>query len=932
MKSNKIILVPETHWDREWYLPFQEFRAKLVIMMDKLLTILKNNPDYANFTFDGQTIPIEDYLKVKPDKEEEIKNYVQQNRLSIGPFYVLADEFLVSGESLIRNLMIGHKIAKSFGNVMKAGYIPDPFGHIAQLPQILRAFEIPSVLFWRGFGNEFEENDLNIEFNWDSPGKAASVLAIHLISSYGSLADLNTKKTNGIYKRALRNIRQVVSKLEKYTTTPIILLNNGSDHDEAQPEIPLIIQQWNNKHPEKKIVQRDFEYYVDKVLEYNPELNNFQGELRGGRYAHLLSGVFSARMWIKQRNTHIEYLYQNYAEPLSAITWILDKKGKFEYPDDYIRTGLKWLIKNHPHDSICGCSIDQVHEEMKTRFNWAEQIGKEIIKNSVGYLSGLIQSSDENGDLIPLMVYNPLPWKRKDLVIFNGITPLKDRNQFPSDFTLIDYNGNQIEYQGYLTKKEPRYDQESNISKNFSFIAEIPACGYKMFYINPNQEVLNLNEKENDLTSKTNDNSIENEFYKIKINNEGIIQVLDKDTGTWFTQICYFEDKGDWGDEYDFSGPNENQTDIHLTTKNATVLKLSKLLDGPTHKSITVKINLKLPISLTKNRERRENIFIDNNINVNISLYQGIKRIDFKIDVENNSKDHRLRVLFPSNIKTDKVYADGHFYVVPRQIELPNGENWVQKPLPTNHQKDFVSVSDKNGCFSVINKGLPEYEAIKNEDGTITLAITLLRCIEWLSRDDFKTRKSYAGPKLRTPKAQCLGDHTFELSLVIEKEKSNWLEADIHLKGKEFNNSLLPLFPSMINSDLRLMDKVVLKPTGILSLYLEAGKIEREPFLPSILSFIEIENNAVLLSALKKAENDNSLILRVYNVSDKNQETSLTLFDLIRVRNVSIVNFLEENPKHHIKAELEEKTNHKIKLNLGPHVIATLKIDFEFII
>ena len=163
-------------------------------MMDKLLDILRTDPNYKNFTFDGQVIPIEDYLEVRPEKEDEIKKYVREGRLSIGPMYVLPDEFLVSGESLIRNLIIGHQIAKKFGRVMKAGYIPDPFGHIAQLPQIIQGCEIPSILFWRGFGNEFEEQKLNMEFIWKAPGKAASALAIFLIYSYGSLDQLNVKK------------------------------------------------------------------------------------------------------------------------------------------------------------------------------------------------------------------------------------------------------------------------------------------------------------------------------------------------------------------------------------------------------------------------------------------------------------------------------------------------------------------------------------------------------------------------------------------------------------------------------------------------------------------------------------------------------------------------------------------------------------------
>ncbi|MFW9873608.1 MAG: alpha-mannosidase, partial [Candidatus Thorarchaeota archaeon] len=258
-------------------------------MMDKLLEILRTDPNYKNFTFDGQVIPIEDYLEVRPEKEKEIRKYVKEGRLSIGPMYVLPDEFLVSGESLIRNLIIGHQIARRFGRVMKAGYIPDPFGHIAQLPQIIQGFEIPSILFWRGFGNEFEEEKLNMEFIWNSPGKAASTLAIFLIYSYGSLDQLNVKKLKGEYKPALRKIKRTIENFEKNIATPNILLNNGSDHREALPEIPEIIKQWNDKNPDKPIVQADFEHYVNKVLESEPNLKEFQGELRGGRYAHLLS-------------------------------------------------------------------------------------------------------------------------------------------------------------------------------------------------------------------------------------------------------------------------------------------------------------------------------------------------------------------------------------------------------------------------------------------------------------------------------------------------------------------------------------------------------------------------------------------------------------------------------------------------------------------
>jgi len=927
VETEKIILVPETHWDREWYLPFQEFRAELVVMFDKLLNILATNPDYKNFTFDGQTIPIEDYLEVRPEKRDLIEKYVREKRLTIGPMYVLPDEFLVSGESLIRNLLFGHQYAKQFGKVMKAGYIPDPFGHISQLSQILKGFEIPSVIFWRGFGNEFEENNLNMEFKWNAPGEATSILGIHLLLSYGSIADLNTKQINGKYKAALRKIKHVADQLEKYTASPYILLNNGSDHKEAQPEIPDIIKQWNEKYPEREIIQNDFEFYIDKVLQSNPKLKEFEGELRGGKYAHLLSGVFSARMWIKQRNTAIEYLFEKYTEPIATISWILDKNQKFEYPKEYISTGLKWLIKNHPHDSICGCSIDQVHEEMRTRFDWAEQIGVEIIKNSLINLSKSIKFNPEKGGWIPLIVYNPLPYKRKDIIEFNGITPKKGSEGFPSHFKLIDNSGKEIDYQGYLVTEEPRYTQESNISKRFTFIAEMPACGWTTYYLNPDEKPSTFAKK--DQSYLYIGETFQNEYYQITINREGKINVLDKESGIWYNDICTFEDVGDWGDEYDFSSPKENQVDIEYTTEDAHIQEIAYLVKGPAQKTVKIDMNLKLPISLTEERYERETFLTDNPIRLYITLYKEIKRIDFRIEMINNSKDHRLRILFPSQIKADKVNADGHFHVLQRDIELPNGEGWVQAPQPTNHQKKFVSVSNHNKVFSVLNKGLPEYEAIRNEDESITLAITLLRCIEWLSRDDFPTRSAHAGPEMNTPGAQCLGSHAFELSLIIDNDKENWFDAKIHKRANEFNCTLLPMFPTMTDSDLRLLRKVVLKPTGMLSLYLPYKKSTQKGYLRDQLSFLSIDNDSIIISAIKKSEIGEDLILRVYNISDKTQKSVIEFCENIKINNASIVNFLEEEPINVIKAKINNIKDQKLELKLDPHVIATLKVELQ---
>jgi alpha-mannosidase len=438
-----------------------------------------------------------------------------------------------------------------------------------------------------------------------------------------------------------------------------------------------------------------------------------------------------------------------------------------------------------------------------------------------------------------------------------GLLLKKKAKAMHTEFKLIDSDGNDVEFQLVDEKLEPRYTLVNWISKRLIFLADVPACGYSTYYI-----VRKENSKEFTLETKDfklSDHEVENEFYKVTVNEKGKIDVFDKDSGILHESTCEFKDVGDWGDEYDFSGPVRKQVDSEFFSKDAHIIEISKFTNGPTQKTLRITMNLKLPVSLTKDRLKREENLVDNQINLYISLYKGVKRIDFKIELKNNSKDHRIQALFPSNLKSEKVYCDGHFYVVPRGVNLPEGNKWCQKPLPTNHQKNFVAVNDNNRCFAVLNKGLPEYEAIRNGDGSITLAITLLRSIEWLSRGKLTSRRGNAGPSLNTPGAQCLGKHVFELSMIMENSKQIWLYSDIHMRGKEFNNSLKPVFPSMINSQFRTCDMILIN----LRMQFKTEK----PNLPVNMSFLEIDNKSILLSVLKKSEEGRDLIARVYNIS-----------------------------------------------------------------
>ncbi|MHA1682747.1 MAG: alpha-mannosidase [Promethearchaeota archaeon] len=924
--KKKIIITPETHWDREWYLPFQEYRAKLVQLIDRLLNLYKTNPRYANFTLDGQTIPLEDYLEVRPGKRAELEMNIQSGKLSVGPFYILPDEFLISGESMIRNLLIGHNIAREFGgDVMKAGYIPDPFGHIAQMPQILAGFDIPSILFARGFDDSFEKLHLDMEFRWNAPGRAASILGIHLVQHYGNCANLNVTvdSKTGKYEAALAHINRVIDKFEPHAATRARILNNGSDHLFAQPEIPDIVEQWNERHGDVGFLeQADFATYtrcvLDDIKDRGIILKEYEGEHHGGRYQQLLSGVFSARMWIKQMNNRCENLLSRYAEPLSVLSWM---HGASEGDNrDYIYTGWKWLIKNHPHDSICGCSVDHVHDvDMKTRFYWAEQIALEIVKNSSLEITRLMNFDTRGGERFPVVVYNPTPRVRSGMVSIKYLVDSNLMVTFPPEFIAITgAEGNQIYNFAEEYSLDDRYLKIGMKCFKISFMAgDVPAFGFKTFYILPGEEQeLETGALPNATTCNVDTRCIENKFYKITVNRDGSFDLLDKELDVTFKNQGMLEDVGDWGDEYDFSGPSDGQED-KIVLSAGCVKDVVVESFGTVAKAI-VRYELDLPEALTGDRKTRSNTYVKNNVVVEISLNQSEKIIYIVGRLDNRSKDHRIRMLFSSGLKSDVVNADGHFYVVPRPVDLPDGTGWVQPPVPTKHQKNFVSVNDGSRAFTVLNAGLPEYAASRNgADGTVDLAITLLRSIGWLSRGDFKSRKGNAGPDLSTPGAQCIGLHEFEVG--ITTGKGTWLEANAHLRADEFNNPLQLLSPGSLSQSMRQIDAFTI---GF-------GQEERRtgnPVLPNSLSTCAVDGDSFIVSTVKRAENDdNALVIRLVNMASAKQSCTVTVGKTFK--NAEIVMLSEEPDSNHVvKASILSASGQSIVLEVGAHVIVTLKV------
>lgn len=931
-EPRELIIVPETHWDREWYLTFQEYRAKLVILVDRLLEILDSDPEFRNFTFDGQTIVLEDYLEVRPGEKEKLQGYVAEERISVGPWYVLPDEFLVSGEALIRNLMIGHQIARKFGRVMKAGYIPDPFGHVAQLPQVLAGFGINSCLFMRGFGNEFEDFDLDMDFLWEAPGAAASVLGVHLIAGYGSVAHLSTERdADGRFTVALDRIAKTSETLAQHAATNTILLNNGSDHLMAQPELPEIIRQWNEAHPRQSLVNDDFEAYVRKVIAKLPKLKPFVGELRGGRYSPLLSGVFSARMWIKQANFRCQQTLEKYAEPAATLAWLV--APKYKYPAEYLWLGWRWLIKNHPHDSICGCSIDEVHEEMRTRFAWAQGIADETFKDALVAIARQMRIRPGAGDeFLELLVFNPHPWSVTAPAAFDLVINGNQQVLCPEDFCLQDPAGAVVPMQNYWIEERPRYQQVGSDTYRFTFVArDLPALGLKRYYLYPAETAPPLEDPPVSISPEG--TILENEFYIVSIDETGAFSLHEKVTRRKWSQLGVLVDEGDWGDEYDFSGPREPRGEVQTTVKSFEVVKakVTPGFQGDTVVSTSVEYTLELPASLDKSREHRTNTRVECPVRLEITLHAGVKRVDLRYVVENRARDHRLRAWFPTSITANHVNVDGHFMVVDRPVQLPDDEGWTQRAQPTNHQHGFVNVQEEEGGFAVFNRGLPEYEAIQDASGispsvetppgALTIAVTLLRCVGWLSRGDIATRPGNAGPDLHTPGAQCLGCHTFDLALTTHA--GDWLEAGLHRRALEYSSPPKVCRPQSVTSRTRALDKVYMSGISILQ-----GEREKNAArLPEAFSAMELAGDELGVTAVKRSEDGTGAIIRVVNYAS--QEARGIISFPFKPAAAFFVDLNEEDSEivQSLKANMEV-VDDRINLAWGPHVIATIKVLF----
>lgn len=401
----EFFVVPHTHWDREWYRPFDDFLIWLGHVVDGVIETLERDPAFSSFTLDGQAVVLEDYLAIRPANESRLRELIGAGRIEVGPSYVLPDELLVGEEALVRNLLIGRAVCERFGaEPSPVGYMPDSFGHPAQIPQLLAGFGIGNFIFSRGLGDQLDE--VGVVFRWRAPD-GSKVLAFQQLPNYGNFGALNGPDDG---ETRVKAILEGAGAMLEGAGVHAGLLCNGSDHLPIQPEMPVWCTELERRFPGIRFRIAKYADYVIEVGEV--DVPSLSGELLGSRIQNALRGVNSARLYLKQANDRAERRVLA-TETLAALRLLHDRRP---FPTADFDLAWRELLRNHPHDSICGCSCDEVHRDMLVRYEWLHRTLDELERGALDGLEGIEGATT-------VTAFNPLPRARRCLVRADGHAP-----------------------------------------------------------------------------------------------------------------------------------------------------------------------------------------------------------------------------------------------------------------------------------------------------------------------------------------------------------------------------------------------------------------------------------------------------------------------------------------------------------------------------
>lgn len=851
--KRKVHVVPHSHWDREWY--FTTSRSKVYLMKDlkDVLDTLESNPDFKYFMVDAQGSLLDDYIKWMPQDKDRITKLVKEKKLVIGPWYTQTDQLVISGESIVRNMYYGMKRCETFGGYMNVGYVPDSFGQSGNMPQIYKEFGIEDTLFWRGVSDDMVNHN---DYNWrGDDGSVVFTTQIPFGYYIGGNIPEDPKQSEEFWQK------ECFEKAGGRSATKHIYFPNGFDQAPIRTNLPEIIKERNEKDPENEYVISCIEDYIKDVKSENPELEEVSGELVIAKHMRIHKSIFSSRSDLKVMNTQIQNYVTNVMEPLLTLSYNLGN----DYPHEAVGEIWKLLFENAAHDSIGSCISDTANEDVYVRYKQA----RDIAVNLVELHSRLIATSVKNDAEMTFTLINTLPQKRNDTVVVKTYIP-------GGNFAILDEKGNKVDYTVIESRDLTDYVLSQTIkldpSRKFYVpsqvleatiaikTSDVPAFGYVQY---------TLDTKGNSAKNLEKKNTLENEFYAINVEEDGSLTITDKENNVTYKNQGVLVENGDDGDSFNYSPPRKDLEVFSNKSECSVEVSGSDIYD-----QAVIKFNMVVPKDLEERAEGKVSVNLP--ITMTVALRKDSKVIDFNVHVDNKGLSHRLCVLFDSQIVSSFNYADEQFGSIKRpnyyekemKLYMASAENktekkagvqelanwandqstWQEPPISIEPTQSYVSLTDGKQGIAVIPQGVREYEVLDNH----MIRLTLFRTYGFMGKENLIYRPGRASGEriIETPAAQLLKEMDFAFGFTTYASDIN--EANVDTLAKAYNTNIeVYTYAEFLNGRLIFSQREI-----------EGTKESR-------YSLFETENKLVV-SAMKKAEDNDGYIIRLFN--GKNHE------------------------------------------------------------
>lgn len=841
----KVHVIAHTHWDFEWYFTRQHAQIQFAYHMDEVFRALEENRlDY--YLLDGQMSIIDDYLKAQPDKRETLVKYVTAKRLYLGPWYTQIDEMVTSGEAIVRNLQLGHKLATDLGGVTKLGYLPDSFGQGQDMPKIYNGFDITATVFWRGMPKENQAR----YFYWSSED-GSKVLAANIKNGYYA----------GIELVESDDFTTLLNKISTDTTANDLVLPVGGDQRPVDFNLKSRLALANASQNEYELVESNYPKYFAQLAK-TQDLPTYQGEFVDPSASKIHRGIYSSRVDLKCIYDELERLLTYVVEPLMAIAQYHGIEHKFGIVDQIWKT----VVRGQAHDSSGGCNSDETNRDIYNRAVSALQMAQSLRDYLLRKLS-----SNVNVDL-DLFYWNPQPETKNQVITFKV-------NTRETDFGLVDEQGTAVDFEVIQQEKIDAAVTRRDVSQmvpdifyetTIALKVTLKATDWIGFKIVPSAKPMLL---------RQNATMIENEFYALNYTNGGL-ELTDKLTNKTHLNFLTFEDGGDEGDTYDYS-PAFDDWILDLDLQHARVSALA----GKFSSEMTLSGSWMLPTDLAARAKKEAKTAV--NYSLTLTLNKASKLIEVKFVIDNNILDHRLRLVLKTDVSATHSYADTPFGTIKRPVQDLHLHDWREigyheEPTATRPFIHFANLHDQNSSWSFIGLGQKDFEVIgKNFN---QLAVTMLRGVGFLGRPDTKRRPGDASglqtKYVPTPDSQLLGEWTFNGAICLDESyKPTILQArhrqlaisDLSYQNQALNRFTTPIQYFMINKN--------------------SVSLAHSPLC-------EVKSDALVISSFTATSDQTGLVLRVYN-PHKQPVTAAGQLDFKVTSNVLALNL-----NHEVQASL----------------------------